>query len=524
MGPGRPNRRPRDYFYGEVLRLPPGTRDPDHYTLLGLPFFEEDHDAILRAALERTRVLEACQADPRPAYRQAATRLIADVREARMALLDPQRRREYDAALIGTGSREPEERKPIAPLELAAGAMFAGRYRVLGEARRGGLGVVYEALDSNLRTRVHLSVLGYELSSDRQARRAIEQAARSAAQLDHPCIVRVDEVGEASGLLFLRSRSPEGVSLPAALDATPHRRFEPGRAMEVLRQLASALAFAQDQVGAPAGQPGGGVGRRDVFDWDARGLRYEVQPGRGHKTGFFCDQRENRLRLRRLARGRRVLDVCCYTGGFALNAAAGGAREVLAVDLDEEAVAMARRNADRNAEFLGAARKTLRFVHADAFSYLRTLARNGRLFELVVLDPPAFLRGGRDPEEARARYHDLNRLALELVAPEGRLLTCSCSGLLDRRAFQDIVRRAARRAGRPARLEAVTGAGPDHPVRLDVPEGEYLKALWLVVAAPPPEPTGRRAAPTAGSTPDRPGPRPGRPPGSGSAGRGSPRR
>jgi len=214
---------------------------------------------------------------------------------------------------------------------------------------------------------------------------------------------------------------------------------------------------------------------------EEHGLRFEVDFRGGHKTGFFCDQRENRARFATLCAGRSVLDVCCYTGGFALNAAGHGATEVLAIDLDEVAVAQAQRNANLNSERLGAARKNLRFVHADAFSYLRTLQRSDQSFDVVVLDPPKFLRSRRDTEDAESRYHDLNKLGIGRVKPGGLLLTCSCSGMLPLDEFQELVRRAARGTGRNARLLRTTGAGPDHPCRLDFPEGAYLKALWLQV-------------------------------------------
>ncbi|KAA3605428.1 MAG: class I SAM-dependent rRNA methyltransferase [Planctomycetota bacterium] len=205
------------------------------------------------------------------------------------------------------------------------------------------------------------------------------------------------------------------------------------------------------------------------------GLRYEVTFAGSHKTGFFCDQRDNRRRFATLAEGRSVLDVCCYSGGFALNAARAGAREVLALDLDEKALAQAKRNGNLNQL------RNLRWVHADAFSYLRTLTRNERQYEVVMLDPPKFIHSPKENEEGIARYHDLNKLALQVVAPGGWLVSCSCSGLLPLQEFRHTIRRAARSLGRTVRVEKVTGAPPDHPIRLDFPEGEYLKALWMRV-------------------------------------------
>ncbi len=225
------------------------------------------------------------------------------------------------------------------------------------------------------------------------------------------------------------------------------------------------------------------------------GVRYELDFVHSHKTGFFCDQRENRALFARLATGKRVLDVCSYTGGFGISAAAAGAEDVLAIDLDENAVAQAKRNANLNGSEV--AKKT-RFVHTDAFSYLRTLGRNQQSFDLVVLDPPKFVPNRRSWDEGMARYHDLNKLAIPLVEPGGLLVSCSCSGLVAAIDLQEIIRRSARL--RPLSLLRTTGAGQDHPVRLDFPEGQYLKALWLEAGEPAPQFTqGNRGTQGLGS-------------------------
>ncbi len=205
------------------------------------------------------------------------------------------------------------------------------------------------------------------------------------------------------------------------------------------------------------------------------GVRYRVDIVGGHKTGFFCDQRDNRLRFARLCGGADVLDVCCYTGGFGLCAKVlGGARAVSGVDLDEAAIALAQENANLN-------QARLDLVHADAFSYMRQMLINGRQFDVVVLDPPKLVTSRRDLEEGLQKHHDLNALAVQLVRPGGLFLTCSCSGLVARDQFVATVYAAGRRAGRSLQLFDLTGAGPDHPIMLNCPESGYLKAAWLRV-------------------------------------------
>jgi 23S rRNA (cytosine1962-C5)-methyltransferase len=208
------------------------------------------------------------------------------------------------------------------------------------------------------------------------------------------------------------------------------------------------------------------------------GLRYRVIFEGGHKTGFFCDQRENRKALASFCRDRSVLDLCCYAGGFALNALVNGrARDVTGVDLDEKAIAMARANMNLNQ-----ARMSL--VHADAFGYARQMEQNGRKFGVVVLDPPKLILSREEAAPAKKKYYDLNSLALKLVEPGGILLSCSCSGLLGLDEFLSVIRAASQRVGRPAQVMRVTGASADHPVALDVPESSYLKAVWMRVGDP----------------------------------------
>jgi 23S rRNA (cytosine1962-C5)-methyltransferase len=207
------------------------------------------------------------------------------------------------------------------------------------------------------------------------------------------------------------------------------------------------------------------------------GVRYEVDFAEGHKTGFFCDQRDNRRALARFTQGARVLDLCSYTAGFSLNAkVAGGADEVTAVDLDEAAIAQAKRNANLN-------QARLKFVHADAFAYARQMQTNGETWDVVVLDPPKFIftRDESGNWEGRQKYEDLNQLAISLVKPGGIFVTCSCSGLLSLEDFEQHVIKAAHRLQRRLQFFDRTGPGPDHPVYSNCLESRYLKVLWARV-------------------------------------------
>ena len=205
------------------------------------------------------------------------------------------------------------------------------------------------------------------------------------------------------------------------------------------------------------------------------GVRYEVSFADGHKTGFFCDQRENRRRVAQWTEGRRVLDLCCYTGGFALSAkVVGQAEEVTGVDLDEKAVAQARRNANLN-------QVRIDWIHCDDFAYARQMKQNSRRWDVVVLDPPKLIMSRDEEDLGRREYEDLNQLALGLVEKEGLLITCFCSGLLSAEEFESAVIRAAHRAGRRLQFLDRTGAGEDHPVMSNCPESRYLKVLWARV-------------------------------------------
>jgi 23S rRNA (cytosine1962-C5)-methyltransferase len=205
------------------------------------------------------------------------------------------------------------------------------------------------------------------------------------------------------------------------------------------------------------------------------GLRFRVAPGSKHKTGFFLDQRDNRRTLAGYCAGRRVLDLCCNTGGFAVYAKAlGGADEVVGVDLDEAVIALAKQNANLN-------QARIRFVQADLFAWLREVLPSGQRFDVVVLDPSKQTRDREEVGHALKRYLDMNRLALQAVAPGGLLLTCSCTGLVSEADFLETLRRAAWQAGRTVQVLRIAGAAPDHPFLLHAQEGRYLKAVYCRV-------------------------------------------
>jgi len=203
------------------------------------------------------------------------------------------------------------------------------------------------------------------------------------------------------------------------------------------------------------------------------GIQLAVSIAGGHKTGFYLDQRENRLLLRQLAHGRDVLDCFCYSGGFALNALAGGARHVTAVDASAEVLDAARRNLALN----DLAPDRAKWLGADVFQLLRKLRDQGRSFDAIVLDPPKFAPTAALAERAARGYKDINLLAFKLLRPGGILFTFSCSGGVSRDLFQKIVAGAASDARVDAQVLRWMSAASDHPVALAFPEGEYLKGL-----------------------------------------------
>jgi 23S rRNA (cytosine1962-C5)-methyltransferase len=202
-------------------------------------------------------------------------------------------------------------------------------------------------------------------------------------------------------------------------------------------------------------------------------LKFKVNLSSGHKTGFYLDQRQNRLRVRELAQGRDVLDCFCYTGGFTVNALAGGAKSVVAVDSSAEALSLGRENAQLN----GIKAESVEWCEGDVFQVLRRFRDEGRSFDMLILDPPKFAPTAAQAEKASRGYKDINLLALKLLRPDGILVTFSCSGGIDAGLFQKIVASAALDAGVEAQIVEHLSQAADHPVALNFPEGTYLKGL-----------------------------------------------
>ena len=205
------------------------------------------------------------------------------------------------------------------------------------------------------------------------------------------------------------------------------------------------------------------------------GVRYLVDVENGQKTGFFLDQKYNRLAIQPLAKGARVLDCFTHTGSFALNAAKGGAEEVLAVDASAFALSMAEKNAALNGF------SQVRFQEADVLEFLPEQVKAGEQYDLVILDPPAFAKSRANVRNAKKGYRDVNKNGMKLVKKGGFLATCSCSHFMTRELFEEMLGEAAREAHVRVRLAEARAQAPDHPVLWGAAESSYLKFYILQI-------------------------------------------
>ncbi|MGP1508826.1 MAG: class I SAM-dependent rRNA methyltransferase [Sphaerochaeta sp.] len=212
------------------------------------------------------------------------------------------------------------------------------------------------------------------------------------------------------------------------------------------------------------------------------GIYYSLTPGSGQKSGFYCDQRENRIRLEQYVKDAAVLDGCCYTGGFTLHALRAGAKSVFAVDSSDDALHRLLSNVNMNVQ-LGTleqdAREKVETSKSDIFETLRTIPHN--TYDVIILDPPKLAQTIKSLDNAKKAYKDLNRLAMEKIRNNGILVTCSCSGALSREDFRTVLAWSAKDAGAEVQVLETLGQAQDHPIRLSFPESEYLKVFILRV-------------------------------------------
>ena len=208
---------------------------------------------------------------------------------------------------------------------------------------------------------------------------------------------------------------------------------------------------------------------------DENGVKMLVDIIEGHKTGYYLDQRDNRLLARKISNGSKVLDCFAYTGGFTVNCLAGGAVSVALVDSSNTALRYAQNNIAIN----NLSTNNVSFVEQDVFKYLRTLRDRADYFDLVILDPPKFAPTVSQAERAARGYKDINLLALKLINKGGLLMTFSCSGGISEELFQKIIASAALDAQVDAVILERLHQSPDHPVALNFPEGQYLKGFLI---------------------------------------------
>ncbi|MBF0328232.1 MAG: class I SAM-dependent rRNA methyltransferase [Nitrospirae bacterium] len=202
---------------------------------------------------------------------------------------------------------------------------------------------------------------------------------------------------------------------------------------------------------------------------------FEVDPLNGQKTGFFLDQRENRLALKKLIKGGEGLDLCCYSGGWGVQLALSGA-EVNFVDDSDSSLSMAKRNVEING-----LQDRCDFVQSDVFDFMKAESKKGSFYDFIVLDPPAFVKSRLKIKEALKGYRVLNHLAMSVLRPGGILATSSCSYHIEKQMFLDVLKDSAKEANRTPRLIEMRSQSKDHPILLSVPETEYLKCAFIAL-------------------------------------------
>lgn len=216
----------------------------------------------------------------------------------------------------------------------------------------------------------------------------------------------------------------------------------------------------------------GWIGRSfpDVITIEENGIKLSVDVVNGQKSGYFLDQKDNRREAASFCHGKKVLDTFTHTGAFGLNAFKAGAREVISVDISEDACQMVQKNIDDNG-----ASKNMKVICADVFEVLKKYEAEGEKFDVIILDPPAFTKSAKNIQKAYGGYKEINLRAMRILNDGGILVTCSCSHYFDSNIFYDMLMHAAMDSHKRVQILQKRGAGPDHPVLLGYPKSEYLK-------------------------------------------------
>ncbi|KAG0563483.1 hypothetical protein KC19_8G034700 [Ceratodon purpureus] len=283
----------------------------------------------------------------------------------------------------------------------------------------------------------------------------------------------VDVLGEhvvvaSSAAWVERHRATIEVAIGQAIK-TSQMSWRPS--VEILKEEGLQVDISKDSSLEPA------LDVVDDFEVVENGVRYLASLA-GQKTGFYADQRDSRLLLRSITGGSTVLDLCCYSGGFALNAALGGASHTIGVDSSAPALELAKANASLNQIDAN----SINFVKADVGEYMKSALSEGKLWDIVVLDPPKLAPNRKVLQRATTRYRNLNSMAMRLIKPGGLLMTCSCSGAMTQSGnFLSVIQEAALSANRRVTQLRYAGAAPDHTIDPAYPEGTYLTNVLLRV-------------------------------------------
>ncbi len=307
--------------------------------------------------------------------------------------------------------------------------------------------------------------------------RAIEHRVRMTAHSGASLRLVFSEADQISGLVVdkfgdhLVMQVTSGALLPF-VEGFSERLYELYRPLSIYLQIDERSAKSEGI--EPEGRYLVGGAPTEPIELIENGLKWRVDLNTGQKTGYYLDQRENRAAVTKWIPNRaRVLDVCTYVGGFALNIAKyTKANSIVAIDSSERALAMAQQHAELNG-----VEDRVKWVQADFFEFLSEQLDAGELYDVIIIDPPRLASSRAHMDRAMSAYHRLNYLAIRLLRPGGTLVSCSCSGRVSRADFHDMLRGVSQRTKREIQILEDRGAAPDHPHSLSCPETDYLKCV-----------------------------------------------